>query len=93
MAAAAVENNAECPLGMFLVAALLLLLVLTGASADRLHDGGWEKANTTPDGQHDELATAAAAMATAITEVLFDDMLIEGIMSCYVLAMLLCVFF
>ena len=75
MAATAVENNAECALDMLLVAALLLLEeVPTGASADRLHDGGWEKANTTPDGQHDELATAAAAMATAITDVLFDDM-------------------
>ena len=73
VAAAAVENNAECALDMLLVATLLLE-VPTGASADRLHDGGWEKANTTPDGQHDELATAAAAMATAITDVLFDDM-------------------
>ena len=69
------ENNAECALDMLLVAALLLLVeeVPTGASADR-QDGGWEKANAKPDGQHDELATAAAAMATAITDVLFDDM-------------------
>ena len=74
MAAAAVENNVECALDMLLMAALLLEELPTGASADRLHDRGWEKANTTPDGQHDELATAAAAMATAITDVLFDDM-------------------
>lgn len=74
MVAAVVENNAECALDMLLVAAPLLEEVPTGASADRLHDGGWEKANTTPDGQHDEPATAAAAMATAITDVLFDDM-------------------
>ena len=70
MAAVAVENSAERALDMLLVDAL----PPTGASADRLQDGGWEKANTTPDGQHDELATAAAAMATAITDVLFDDM-------------------
>jgi len=72
VAATDVDNSAECALDMLILLLLLEAGALppAGASAD-LHEGGWEKANT--EGQ-DELATAAAAKATAIMDVLFDDM-------------------
>jgi hypothetical protein len=44
-----------------------------GASADLHEEEGCEKANT--EG-HDELATAAAARATIIMDVFFDDIMV-----------------
>jgi len=69
-----VENSAECALETPLRG--VDALRPTGASADLLLDGGCEKANT--DGKHDELATAAAAKATAIMDALLDDMAGRG---------------
>ena len=69
-----VENSAECALETPL--RVVDALRPTGASADLLLDGGCEKANA--DGKHDELATAAAAKATAIMDALLDDMAGQG---------------
>lgn len=69
-----VEKSAECALETLLRG--VDALRPTGASANLLLDGGCEKANA--DGKHDELATAAAAKATAIMDALLDDMAGQG---------------
>lgn len=66
VAATAAENSAERALDTVLPPPI-------GASADLHEEQGWEKANT--EG-HDELATTAAARATTIMDVFFDDIMV-----------------
>ena len=72
VAAPAVENSAECALDTVLLPPQTDAPPPIGASADLHEEEGWEKANT--EG-HDELATAAAARATTIMDLFFDDII------------------